>query len=214
MLLIPDPFALNVTVVDGPTVLRMPCRIVVPGVMGPLPPCQEMVQPPLWWPMLSAFLPATKMRLLSRASGRMLPAFFSTTCDSRTACRARFRCAALPTVEVQVRSVSGRSNRPSSNFLVRIRRFASSMRAIVTRPACTSVRSRSMNVRHSYGTITMSMPALMAVRTSAAVKPGAPSIWSMPFQSDTTKPENPSSPLRTVVMRYWWPCSLTPFQEL
>ena len=33
------------------------------------------------------------------------------------------------------------------------------------------------------GTITMSMPALTAVRTSVAVNPAAPSIWSMPFQS-------------------------------
>ena len=41
----------------------------------------------------------------------------------------------------------------------------------------------------------------------------APSIWSMPFQSDTTKPEKPSSPLSTVVMRYWLPCIFTPFQR-
>ena len=52
------------------------------------------------------------------------------------------------------------------------------------------------------------------MRTSAAVKPAAPSIWSMPFQSETTKPEKPSSPLRTVVIRYWWPCSFVPFQQL
>ncbi len=88
------------------------------------------------------------------------------------------------------------------------------MRAIVTRPACTSVRSREMKLCHALGTITMSMPALTAVRTSAAVKPGAPSIWSMPFQSETTKPEKPSSPLSTVVIRYWWPCIFTPFHEL
>jgi hypothetical protein len=62
--------------------------------------------------------------------------------------------------------------------------------------------------------MTMSMPALTAVRTSAAVKPGLPSIWSMPFQSETTKPAKPSSPLRTVEIRYWCPCSFTPFQLL
>ena len=71
-----------------------------------------------------------------------------------------------------------------------------------------------MNVCQASGTITMSMPALIAVRTSAAVKPGAPSIWSMPFQSEMTKPEKPSSPLSTVVIRYWWPCIFTPFHEL
>ena len=47
-----------------------------------------------------------------------------------------------------------------------------------------------------------------------AVKPAAPSIWSIPFQSETTNPEKPNSPLRTVVMRYCWPCILTPFHEL
>ena len=71
-----------------------------------------------------------------------------------------------------------------------------------------------MKLCHALGTITMSMPALIAVRTSAAVKPGWPSIWSMPFQSETTKPEKPSSPLSTVVIRYWWPCSFAPFHEL
>ena len=71
-----------------------------------------------------------------------------------------------------------------------------------------------MKLCHAVGTITMSMPALIAVRTSAAVKPVAPSIWSMPSQSETTKPVKPSSPLSTVVIRYWWPCSLTPFQLL
>ena len=60
----------------------------------------------------------------------------------------------------------------------------------------------------------MSMPALIAVATSAPVKPGAPSIWSMPAQSETTKPVKPSSPLRTSVSRYRWPCSFCPFQLL
>src|ERR671915_48682 len=99
----PLPFWLKVTVVDEPTVLRMPCRIDVPGVVLPDPPCQEMVQPPLWLPML--------------------PAFFNTTCDLATAVRASERWAALPSVPVNERSASGRSNSPSSNFLVRMRRL-------------------------------------------------------------------------------------------
>ncbi len=47
----------------------------------------------------------------------------------------------------------------------------------------------------------MSTPALIAVLTSSAVKPGWPSSWSMAAQSVTTKPPNPSSPFSTSVMR-------------
>ncbi len=119
--------------------------MVVPVVIAPDEPCQVMVQPPLWLPMSSALLPATKIFPPAFASGSRLPSFFSSTCDLRTASRATARCAALPTVGVYDRSVSGLSNSPSSNFLVRIRRFASSTRAVVTRPACTSDFSREMN---------------------------------------------------------------------
>src|SRR4029079_10239361 len=49
---IPAPVALNVTVVDAATVLRMPCRIVVPVVVAPLAPCHEIVQPPVSRPRL------------------------------------------------------------------------------------------------------------------------------------------------------------------
>jgi hypothetical protein len=44
----PVPLRLYVTVVDVDTAERMPCSTVVPGVTAPLPPCQEIVQPPLW----------------------------------------------------------------------------------------------------------------------------------------------------------------------
>ena len=96
-----------------------------------------------------------------------------------------------------------------------MRRFASSMRAMRHLAGLHLGRAAVlMKVCQSFGTITMSMPALIAVRTSAAVKPAAPSIWSMPFQSETTKPVKPSSPLSTSVIRYWLPCIFTPFQLL
>ena len=44
---IPLPSRLYVTVAPVPTVLRMPCRMVVPGMVFPDAPCQEMVHPPL-----------------------------------------------------------------------------------------------------------------------------------------------------------------------
>ena len=74
-----------------------------------------------------------------------------------------------------MRFVYGRSNSPSSNFLVRMRRLASSIRAIGTRPALTSAGSELDELlRSSVGTMTMSMPALTAVRTSARGRAGAP----------------------------------------
>ena len=47
-----------------------------------------------------------------------------------------------------------------------MRLTASSMRALVTRPALTSLVSVDSKVSNSYGTMTMSMPALIEVRTS------------------------------------------------
>src|SRR4051812_37298880 len=95
----PSPVLLYVTCEALVTADLMPCRIVVPGVIAPLEPCQLIVQPPLWLPMSSADLPATKT-FADLASGSTPPSFFSSTCDSRTACRATARCAAEPTVEV------------------------------------------------------------------------------------------------------------------
>ena len=59
-------------------------------------PATRWVKPPLWLPMLSAFLPATKTLLPLRAIGSTLPAFLSTTCDWATARRASARCAHCP----------------------------------------------------------------------------------------------------------------------
>jgi hypothetical protein len=164
--------------------------------------------------MSSALLPATKIFPPALASGSRPPSFFSSTCDLRTASRARARCAALPMVAAYDRSAYGRSNSPYWIFLVRIRRFASSIRASGTCPACTAARRWPTKVGQSFGTMIMSRPALIAVATSAWVKPRCPSIWSMPAQSETVKPVKPSSPLSTSVIRYRWPCSLLPCQLL
>src|SRR5438046_5330027 len=120
----PLPSRLKVTVVPGDTAARMPCRTVVPVVVAPDEPCHEIVQPPLWLPMSSALLPATKIFGAVLGSGSTPDLFFSSTWDLRTASRATARWAALPTEDVQDRSVNGCSNRPSSNFFVRIRRLA------------------------------------------------------------------------------------------
>ena len=52
-----DASGLNVT---SPRVaLRIPSRIVSPGMTFFEPPCQVSVQPPAWLPMLLALLPVT-----------------------------------------------------------------------------------------------------------------------------------------------------------
>ena len=68
-----------------------------------------------------------------------------------------------------------------------------------------------MNSRYLSGTIIMSMPALtdFSIRSS-----GVPGSSSMPFQSDTMMPWNPSSPFNTSVMRWRCPCIFSPFQLL
>jgi hypothetical protein len=68
---IPLPSALKVTVVEGDTVLLIACRIVVPGVVAPLLPCHEIVQPPLCLPRSLALLPATKILLAVFGNGRI-----------------------------------------------------------------------------------------------------------------------------------------------
>jgi hypothetical protein len=77
---------------------------------------------------------------------------------------------------MSVRSVIGCSKSPNSNFLVRIRDTASSMRDIDTRLALTSPTSAAMNSRKFAGCMNMSTPALTAVRTCVLKSPG---IWSI-----------------------------------
>ncbi|KAG1472169.1 hypothetical protein G6F54_014456 [Rhizopus delemar] len=62
------------------------------------------------------------------------------------------------------------------------------MRAIGISPFCTCAVVLSMKAFQSSGTITMSMPALMACAQLSLRQPGT---WAMPFQSETTKPSKP-----------------------
>src|SRR5260370_31147761 len=87
----------NVTVGGGGRAGLMAASTVVPpGVTAPPAPCQEIVQPPVWLPRLSALLPATWRRATVFARGSVRPRFLSRTTDSRTACRATARCSAHP----------------------------------------------------------------------------------------------------------------------
>ena len=82
---------------------------------------------------------------------------------------------------------------------------ASSIRAIGISPLSTWATVLAMNAFQSCGTITMSMPALMACGQLAFVQPAT---WPMPFQSETTRPSKPILPLRISVIALWEPCSL------
>src|SRR5262245_8369215 len=61
-------------------------------------PCQVNVQPPLWFAMLSALLPATRT-LSDLLRGRTPPLFLSRTRDFCTALRAMARCSAEPSCD-------------------------------------------------------------------------------------------------------------------
>ena len=102
------------------------------------PPCQDSVQPPVWFWMLSALLPTTRTRL-SRRSGRTLSLFLSSTSDSRTARRASARSTTLSSSPAKRRSDGrGRSNSPARSLTRRMRVTASSMRDMGITPASTS----------------------------------------------------------------------------
>ena len=103
------------------------------------------------------------------ASGSALFSFFSRTSDWRTASRATARWAAEPKDACSDRSAFTfglSSSRPSAAFTRRMRRTASSMRAIGTRPSFTRAISVRVNSGYLSGTITMSIPALIEVSTS------------------------------------------------
>ncbi len=82
---------------------------------------------------------------------------------------------------------------------------ASSIRDIGISPALTCATVLAMNAFQSLGTITMSMPALMACGQLAFVQPAT---WPMPFQSDTTRPSKPILPFRISVIALRLPWSL------
>ncbi len=83
----------------------MPSRIESPGIWWVELPCQVIVQPPAWSPMLSALLPATYTCSAFFFSGRVRSSFLSSTCDFATASRATARCALLPIESMLLRSV-------------------------------------------------------------------------------------------------------------
>ena len=58
---------------------------------------------------------------------------------------------------------------------------------------------------HSSGTMTMSMPALIASAQLALLQPGS---WPMPFQSETTKPSKPIFCFSASVSSALSPCIL------
>ena len=127
-------------------------------------PCQLIVQPPDWSPISSA--PAPAIRYLPAGSrGRRPPGSFISTNDRRTASRASSRCASAPIMLVNwAARFEGKplSIKPDRNFTVRMRRTASSIRASEISPALTCATIFSRSVSQSLGTITMSIPALMA----------------------------------------------------
>ena len=89
--------------------------------------------------------------------------------------------------------------------MVRIRRTASSIRLIGTRPALTSAISVVSKLWYSFGSMNMSMPAFTAVRTWVGQSPG---IWWMPSQSLITNPSKPHRPFSTPVISSRFACIL------
>ena len=142
----------------------------MPGMTLVDPPCQVSVQPPAWLPMLSALLPATYTSCFG-FSGSVRCRLRSSTWLSAAAYLATAWWSRLPTRSRWVRSVIGCSNSPSSNFAVRMRDTASSIRSSETSPDSTSWISAGMNSLQSLGwsgllasgSMNMSTPALTAV---------------------------------------------------
>ena len=93
------------------------------------------------------------------------------------------------------------------NFTRRMRRTASSRRAIGISPdfACATVLS--YRPRQLSGAIAMSRPALKVFAQFVLVQP---STWPWPFQSPTMKPPKPMRSLSTSVIRSRRPCIFWP----
>ena len=80
----------------------------------------------------------------------------------------------------------GCSKSPSSNLIRRIRRTASSIRAMPTRPARTSAVNNCSNCGAVFGSMNMSLPALTPTRTLYGVRSPevgllGSGIWWMPL---------------------------------
>ena len=167
-------------------------------------PCQVSDQPPVWWEMLSALLPTSNTRW-PFFSGRVAPSFFNSTSDSRTARRARSRCTSDSGLPANWLADGLCSHRRARSFTRRMRVTASSMRACGISPDFTWAMVLAMKDFHASGTITMSMPALIACGQLSSLQPVT---WPMPFQSDTTKPSKPIFSFRATVSRSREPCIL------
>ena len=127
-------------------------------------PCQLIVQPPDWRPMSSAPAPASRYRP-SGFKGSNLLSFLSNTRDRRTASRASSRCASAPIASAKAAArLEGklRSINPNSNLTFKMRVTASSTLTSVISPERTCANILSYRVRQSSGTMTMSIPALIA----------------------------------------------------
>jgi hypothetical protein len=124
--------------------------------------------------MLSALGPVTTTFAVGE-SGSTPPVF----CSSVIHCRADRSVAPRPAVTAASAALAsmhgvlgsrthGWSNRPSRNFIVRMRRTASLMRDMRILPSLTSARMAAWKAPLSKGSIDMSTPAL----TAFAIAPG------------------------------------------
>ena len=164
-------------------------------------PCQLIVHPPACIAILSAPEPAIRTRAPLRM-GRVDFSFFSRTSDLDTASRAKARWSAAPTNAVFPRCVGIAPIRPSLNFTRKLRRTASSMRAIGIRPSFAAANVESKSPFQLSGAMKRSRPALIACGQFVAEQPG---IWPWPFQSPTIRPAKPIRPFKTSVRRVLLP---------
>jgi hypothetical protein len=105
----------------------------------------------------------------------------------------------------------GCSNRPMLNLTRRMRRTASSRRAIGIVPAFTCASVESYSPFQLSGAIAMSSPALKVRAQSVLVQPGT---WPWPFQSPTMKPPKFIRVLQHVGEQGLVPCSFSPWKLL
>ena len=170
------------------------------GYMVVSVPCHVYVQLPCCAGSDVAPGPVTRMRV-PRVSGSSDRSFFTSVTASSAARRLTAWNAGAPALASRAASGPAFSNRPRSSLSFRMRRTDSSMRASLMSPECTSASTSSMN-DVLYGTMLMSMPALIAMRTaSRRVRATCVTDWRrmMSSQSESTTPLKPSSPRRRSV---------------
>ena len=182
--------------------------IVVPGVVGPAAPCHVIVQPPDWSADVVGARTGEQDVARRRRSGSTPGPGLEQ--HRRLGRRPRGRAprsaseptsAPCPAGGIGVLEQAQLELDPQDARDGVVDPDAASI-VPAARPALTAAWKRGA----SDGTMTMSMPAEIGGRDGARRSPG--STWSTPAQSDTTKPVNPSSPLRTSVSRWWSPWTL------